>query len=404
MRLLVSCDEYCFRFKGDYYLSSRGHLFAKRYLSVFDKVRFAIRTKEVFSPSDLKNYTKVDNPNVEIAEMPFFQGPKQYLPKYLKTKKAATKALEGCDCAIFRLPSTVGFAVWKKALKMHILYAVELVFDCYDAINSAESFIQKALWKKMHQWQVKASNNATGVSCVTSEYLQKHYSSKLSGAMATNYSSIELTPDFYFHERKYSVDDRFRIIHVANQVQFNSRKGHNQLIKAVAKLNQQGKSVEITFVGGDYQDGINKLTEYADSLGIKNHVSFTGFVNIDRMREELKKANLAVLPTKAEGLPRVVIEAMAMGLPCITSPVSGNPELINKEMLVEYYDEDSLVNAISRLINSPELYESESKINFERSKEYSNEILNPRRNAFYQFLKNKTLDKTNETKKCNKQS
>lgn len=395
MRLLVAADEYCYKLNGDYYLSEVGITHARRYLRIFDKVRFALRTKEISSPEDLKAYKFKAPVNVEIAEMPFFQGPKQYLPLFFKTRKAADKALAGCDCAIFRLPSTVGFAVWKQAMKKGIPYSVELVFDCQDAVDSADSAIDKNLWKILHRWQVKASANAYGVSCVTREYLQRHYRSERPGAMATNYSSIELTPNFYHQNRKYPEGKQLNIIHVANQVQFNSRKGHNQLIEAVAKLNSAGKSVHVTFVGGDYQNGMALLSDYAKKLGVDKNISFTGFINRDEMRMALMKADIAVLPTKAEGLPRVVIEAMAMGLPCITSPVSGNPELINKEMLVDYSDVDGLADAISRLIDSPDLYESESKINFERSKEYSTEVLNPRRDKFYQFLKDQVNSKSN---------
>lgn len=389
-RLLVSSDNYCLKYEGEYYFDYFGHILARRYLSIFEKVRFALRTKEVYSQSDLKNYTKVENPSIEIAELPFFQGPKQYLPVYYKTQNAAAKAIERCDCAIFRLPSTVGFAVWKKVLKCKIPYAVELIFDCYDAIVSSDSFLLKTIWKRLHKWQIKASENAVGVACVTREYLQRHYYSKQPNAMSTNYSSIELLPNFYFHERSYPKHDRINIIHVANQVQFNGRKGHNELMEAVAKLIQKGKNVEVTFVGGDYQNGISLLSDHSKSLGIDKIIRFTGFLDNVKMREELIKADLAVLPTKAEGLPRVVIEAMAMGLPCVTSPVSGNPELINQEMLVDYSDVDGLVKAISNLIESPELYESESHTNFERSKEYCNEVLNLRRDAFYQFLKAQT--------------
>ncbi len=82
------------------------------------------------------------------------------------------------------------------------------------------------------------------------------------------------------------------------------------------------------------------------------------------------ESNLAVLPTKAEGLPRVVIESMAMGLPCISSNVSGNQELLDEEYLLEYSDIDALANTIIHVISDSVEYESVSARNFENSKKY----------------------------------
>lgn len=154
----------------------------------------------------------------------------------------------------------------------------------------------------------------------------------------------------------------------------------------VSELNKIKKQVEIYFVGGDYYGGIQQLKELAKSLKVEDSVVFTGFLNRKQLRETLESADIAVLPTKAEGLPRVVIEAMALGLPCITSPVSGNPELINEEFLVGYDDIEGMVDTISKLISDKNIYEKESRENFEKSKQYSTEVLNPRRTAFYNNL------------------
>ena len=63
----------------------------------------------------------------------------------------------------------------------------------------------------------------------------------------------------------------------------------------------------------------------AKDLGIDDFVEFTGLLaSASEVRQKLKDSDMYVFPTLAEGLPRGIIEAMAVGLPCISSPV-GDP-------------------------------------------------------------------------------
>ena len=80
---------------------------------------------------------------------------------------------------------------------------------------------------------------------------------------------------------------------------------------------------------------------------------------------------------------------MALGLPCITSPVSGNPELISKDYLIEYEDIMGMANMVEKLLTNKRLYEEASRNNYEKSIEYNSEVLNSRRTIFYKNIKNK---------------
>ena len=143
----------------------------------------------------------------------------------------------------------------------------------------------------------------------------------------------------------------------------------------------------LTFVGGDYFGGIAQLTQYAKSLGVGDLLRFSGFVSTDRLRELLLEADILVYPTRAEGLLRVIIEASALGLPCVTTPVSGNTELIDKDFLVDYSDVRGFADKIEILINDKYLYENQSRINYERSAAYCKDVLDSRRKEFYESLK-----------------
>lgn len=385
MKLLLSCDDYCYKSGNNYFLSDKSYLLASRYLKVFDGVKMALRTKEVTLAEIPSNCHKLVDERIEIHEMPFFQGPAQFSKVIISAVKAAKESLQNCDAAILRLPSPVAFIVWRKLRHTNIPFATEIVFDCKDASNSG-NFQSKVLWCILHAWQVKACAEAEGVSCVTSEYLQRRYHPTKNGAFVSNYSSAEIVPAFFYRARTYPNKKILSIAHVANQVAFNSRKGHNELIKAISLLKKDGIVIDVKFIGEDYFDGFEKLRHFATELGVEDQIQFTGYLSSKQMRETLIDSDLAVLPTKSEGLPRVIIEAMAMGIPCVTTPVSGNPELIDKQFLVNYDDVIGLKDRIRDLVIDKNLYEEQSKTNFERSKEYSSLVLNPRRYEFYKKL------------------
>lgn len=388
MNILLYCDEYCLRYKGNYYLESFGHLLIYRYLSVFESVRVPLRVKDVSSKEELGKYSNIVNDNrIEIIAVPYGIGAMDFIKHFFKIRKSIKGICDGIDTAILRLPSIYSFEILSVVRKCNIPYSVEIVFDCYDGFLSSNSLVGKLSMLWMHFKQKDACKHAIAMSCVTEKYLQNRYFNNR--IINSSYSSIELPSDFYYKARQFPIKKRYKIVHIAYQVAFNSRKGHNQLIDALVKVKKKGMNATISFVGGDYMNGIQKLKKYSAEKGVEDSVEFCGFLSRLDLRDLLISSDIAVLPTKAEGLPRVVIESMAMGLPCISSNVSGNPELLDQNCLFEYDDINGLADAIYSILSNPQLYESLSRNNFERSWKYEAKNLNHRRNMFYTEIKKK---------------
>lgn len=384
-KLLISCDNSLYYCKGKYYFkSSDWKDFYDRYLRVFETIRIANRVIEEKEIGN--NRILIDNPRIEVVRIPHFSGPKQYLKNYFKIGKFLKGMEKDCDAAIFRLPSTIAQRICNFAQCKKIPYAVEVVYDTADDVRNEKNIFLRALYTIIDKQLRKACNNAKGVSYVTKEYLQKDYPSAL-GAFTSSYSSLSLPEDFYTSNRKYPTTKPITIAHVANQVMFNGRKGYNQLIDAVKLLRDQGVEVRVSFAGPSYNNGIDKLKNYAKNIGLDDCVEFVGFLTRKELSTFLDKADLFVLPTRAEGLPRVIIEAMAKGLPCITTNISGNSELVSSDFLFDYDDVEKLAELINVLIADKELYEKTSRINYEKSLEYEASVLQQRRDAFYEELK-----------------
>ena len=128
-------------------------------------------------------------------------------------------------------------------------------------------------------------------------------------------------------------------------------KGQAILLESLAQLKNEGVFITLTLVGMGPDE--QSLREYAESLGIGLQVTFTGAVDQDHILDYYKAADIFVLPSFAEGLPVVLMEAMAMEIPCITTAITGVPELIvngQNGLLVPASDTDGLTKAIRLLV------------------------------------------------------
>lgn len=134
--------------------------------------------------------------------------------------------------------------------------------------------------------------------------------------------------------------------HIAKMV---SKKDQRTLLDAVRKVVDDHPEVVLVVVGeGDLRD---ELEAYTAELGLTDQVVFTGF--IDDPRAALAGFDLFALSSLHEGLPTVVIEAMASGVPVVATDVGGTGEIVtdgDDGILVPAGDPDALAGAISELV------------------------------------------------------
>jgi len=129
-------------------------------------------------------------------------------------------------------------------------------------------------------------------------------------------------------------------------------KGQHLLIDAIQRLTRQGRRVRLRLIG----DGLDRasLRAHAATLEDPEGVVFEGAVNQDRIRELYAMADVFCIPSFAEGIPVVLMEAMAMEIPCVSTRITGIPELIRDGvdgLLVAPSDLDGLTVALSTLID-----------------------------------------------------
>lgn len=132
-------------------------------------------------------------------------------------------------------------------------------------------------------------------------------------------------------------------------------KGFDVLIEAMAELPQEFKLI---IIGGGPEK--ERLENGVKKLKLENRVKLTGTISKEKVYDYFLRAKVFALNTGYEGLPHVILEAMACGVPIITTNIGGNPELIENGcngILVEYNNKEQIKEAILRLWNDAELRE-----------------------------------------------
>ena len=157
--------------------------------------------------------------------------------------------------------------------------------------------------------------------------------------------------EVFFQEAQLIPHNAYTIICVGR---LSAQKGQILLIEAFARVIKAGKTIKLILAGdGELRQAIEQCIQKHQ---VKEHVEITGWISSDRIRQLLRSARGFVLPSFAEGLPVVLMEAMAMGRPVISTFVAGIPELVRDGVngwLVPAGDIDALVEAISKLADSP---------------------------------------------------
>ena len=125
---------------------------------------------------------------------------------------------------------------------------------------------------------------------------------------------------------KYKSKRNDQAIHLISVGRLVPQKGYDRLLKAVKRLHDKGYSFQLTILG----DGIERdmLEEYINGNDMHSYVSLPGFV--DNPYQEMAASDIFVCSSRAEGFSLVIAEAMALGIPVISTYCSGPNELLQK--------------------------------------------------------------------------
>ncbi len=359
--------------------------FWTRYLQVFDTVRVVARVRDVPNlPSDWK---EANGEGVSFAAIPYYIGPWQYLLKAWQVSRSARNAVNANDAVILRVGSRIASPIQSMLRQTGRPYAVEVVGDPYDVFapgsvkHPLRPFFRRSSPRQLRRHCVQAG----AAAYVTKEALQQRYPCP---NFSVGVSDVDVPERaLVSSSRLPRQGGTFNLIFVGTMAQLY--KAPDVLIDAVAACVQEGIDLKLTLIG----DGKHRseLEARAKSLGLGERVSFLGQLGGgDAVMAQLDLADLFVLPSHQEGLPRAMVEAMARSLPCIGSTVGGIPELLPSEDLVPPGDVTALARKIREVATNPERMARMSARNLQKATDYTEEVLSKQRNEFYRYVREMT--------------
>ena len=398
MPVFISLEERFARTADGQVWSGRtfSYSFWKRYLDVFEQVRVIARVANLKTRP--QSWKRADGEGVTFVALPCYVGPLEYAIQFFSIRATIRKALSRTEAVILRVPSPIAHCVHRE-LAPGQAFGLEVVGDPYEvfAPGSVKHPMRPFLRRFMTNRLKGQCQEACAVAYVTSGTLQRRYPPR-SMAFSTIYSSIELGDDaFLTNPRTFVVQTRAaRIVSVGTlEVLY---KGFDILIDAVSSCIKAGLQIELVIIG----DGRRRLElqKRAQLCGIEQHITFAGRVPAgEAVRNELDRADLFVLASRTEGLPRAMIEAMARGLPCIGSAVGGIPELLAPENLVSPGDTALLARKIREVLSDPDRMARMSAANLARAHDYHDSVLTRRRRQFFTYIREVTQE-WNERETC----
>ncbi len=392
MRLVVVLEQ---RFErtadGRVWTTSPFHgSFWSRYTAIFDRILVVARQRPVdVPPVDAR---RVDSDTVCFATVPDYRGPQQYLTRAMRVRREVLRAPGPEDAILFRVGSQLASVLEPRLRQSRRPYGVEVVGDPYDVF--APGVVAHPLRPFFRWWFSRMlrrqCRNACSAAYVTRSTLQRRYP-PAPGAFSTHYSSIDLpTSAFVESPRGGITPGRLpTLILVGSLAQLY--KGPDTLLRAIQLCSARGTAARLVVVGeGRFRPEMESLSR---ELGLCERVEFRGALPAGQaIARELDAADLFVLPSRTEGLPRAMIEAMARALPCIGSSVGGIPELLSPDDLVPPDSPAALADKICEVLGDPSRMARMSARNLEVARGYRDDVLQERRVAFYRHLEQKTAD------------
>jgi len=218
------------------------------------------------------------------------------------------------------------------------------------------------------------------------------YYTVLSGIDLKNFYNIKSKVDKNIIARELKFDSHAFI--VGNVARLEAVKGHRYLVDAFKLVKEKRKDIKLVLLIVGEGEERERLTKYAQRIGLGENIIFTGY------RKDIEKImgimDMMVLTSLREGLPRVLVQAAAVGLPSVAFNVDGVPEIVKDGMngfLVEPKNVNEFSERILRYIDDPNLIKvhGENGQNFVNGKWSIEEMVSRIENIYQELIREKII-------------
>lgn len=370
---------------GDFFSEGKITNFTlRRYFFLADAVTVIARMTRI-SAAEEKHYALCSGQGISFRPIKGSNWRDIFLSKLISNFLFLSKEINDSYVVVLRLPSIIAiFAaviLWAKGKP----YIVEVVGDVEESFVQAmgATFHSKIIGRILFYFTKRVASKATGAIYVTQEVLQKKYPCF---GLVDHASNVEIDPvdDTVLQlrlARNFRSDSSIKIGVIGSY--YNNYKGIDVAIKAVSRMIPDFPGLRLHILGSGHPD---VLKELAASLGVLEYIFFDGIRPKDEVKEWLDDIDVYCQPSRTEGLPRSLIEAMSRGCPAVASDVGGIPELLRSHYLFKSEDSSGLCAVVSRFILDSHFRNEAIKDNFHTASQYSSDVLEGRRKLFLEKI------------------
>lgn len=277
------------------------------------------------------------------------------------------------EIKIVHVQGSVGASFWRKAIFIYI----------------AKFFHKKVVWHmhagrfavfyQQHRYAVRKVVNKSDVIIALSEYWKEYFKNEFPTKRVEIIKNVISAPRVHKQQTGY-----FTLLFLGL---LGKNKGIYDLLECIwdHKVEFQGKLK--LYIGGNGE--IEHVKQLIKEYGIADIVIFEGWVSGDKKIELLNKSDAYILPSYKEGLPISILEAMSYGMPIISTPVGGIPEIVSNGengYLVEPGNKEDIYKAIISLLNDSDLRNRMGSVSLSRVGEHLPEYVEKQLETLYDSL------------------
>lgn len=342
-----------------------------RYTGLFGDMVFILRASKASEVP--KRYSEMTNPRVSVLGI----APGD-LMRIVPAAQRIAEAVRDSDGVIARLPSRIGILSVHYAKKYHKPYLVESVacpWDSYRSEGIEGNIAAPIMWALTRH----ATRDAPYCLYVTSSFLQRRYPCK-GRTIGCSDAEITLASDEDVRHRIDAIPQHSDKLVLGTLARVDlGYKGQADVVKAIAELDTEHRAhIEYRLAG---QGDINRLSLLAKQLGVRDNVAFDGPLSHDQVFSWLDDLDVYIQPSKQEGLPRSVIEAMGRACPVLGSDAGGIPELLDQSCVFPKGDSRAIATILA--ITTPQWRREQAARNYDVAHHFESQALSSRRNGFY---------------------
>lgn len=343
-------------------LSAYSDAFWQKYLDVFSKIHVV----GVLEQKNTKGMIEIRDNRISISFLPQNHKPHQFFNDFV-IKKELRRLFSLYNAIIIKPSSRKGMIAIKIAEELKKPYMIEMTGDIESSL-STHNHLSRRLYAPFIFRQIKKTiRNCKFGLYVTSAFLQKKYpiSGLQCGCTDTNLEGIEPSILAKRIKKINESNEPYRIGLIG--MYHDNRKGLDTAIKALSRAKHD---IELHVLGNGEEKDRKKWIAFANKQGFRK-LFFDGVLNGSKLVFDwIDACDLIILPSRSEGLPRCIVEAMSRGCPCVTSNVCGLPELIDEKWTHNPNDYLELSKKVDELLSEKNFLIHEANCNFEKSKKY----------------------------------